>query len=454
MTAVLRDHVHERDVVAEVPFGRVGPLEAARLAEVLAVLARHGVLTVARTGGTFVLHPRRQPALALAVSLRRAFVELGPTFIKLGQIMASSPGLFPEVIATEMRRLLDDVPPEPSQRVVRIIERQLGAPLPRLFRDFDLRPIAAASIAQVHRARLHDGTEVAVKVRRPHLRGKVERDLRLLRALAGAFERASALGRAVNPTAIVEDLAVTMREELDLGREAADMAAFAANLRAGGRPSRIVVPDPIPGMVGERVLVMTFVDGVSVDDGDALRAAGHDLEGLLRTGIQAWIESAFVHGLFHGDMHAGNVFVTPSGEVAFLDFGIVGRLAPRTRDVLLELLPVMMLDQRDYAAVLRALAELGGVDRPLDLERAVADIEGLVAPLVERPIGEVVYAEVLDALLQVAGRHHIRLPRELVAIVKQLVYFERYAKDLAPDYVMYDDPAILEPLLLAMAAPR
>ena len=121
---------------------------------------------------------------------------------------------------------------------------------------------------------------------------------------------------------------MTMREELDLAREAADMATFAANLARGGQHPRLIVPRPIDGMVGERVLVMTFVDGVSVDDGDALRAAGHDLEDILRTGIRAWIEGAFVHGLFHGDMHAGNVFVTPRGEVAFLDFGIMGRLTP------------------------------------------------------------------------------------------------------------------------------
>jgi predicted unusual protein kinase regulating ubiquinone biosynthesis (AarF/ABC1/UbiB family) len=333
---------------------------------------------------------------------------------------------------------------------VRIIERQLGAPLGRLFADFDLEPIAAASIAQVHRARLFDGTEVAVKVRRPHLRGRVERDLKLLRAVAVALERAGTLGRAANPTAIVEDLAVTMREELDLSREAADMAAFSAHLSSTGRHPKLVVPEPIPGMVGERVLVMTFVHGVPVDDGDALRAAGHDLEELLRIGIRAWTDSAFVHGLFHGDMHAGNVFITPDGSVAFLDFGIMGRLTARTRDVLLRLLPVVMLDQRDYAALLGALADLGGVTRPLDLERAVADIETLVAPLVDRPLGEVVYGEVMDALLQVAGTHHIRLPRELVAIVKQLLYFERYAKDLAPGYEMYNDPAILEVVLAGL----
>ena len=444
MTAVMLDDLDGPDVVAQVPFGRLGPGEAARLGEILAVLARHGVVTVARSGGSFVLHPRRQPPRALAVALRRSFVELGPTFIKLGQLIASSPGLFPAVLSTEMRRLLDDVTPEPSARVVRIVERQLGAPLARLFSDFDRAPLAAASIAQVHRARLLDGTEVAVKVRRPRLRGRVERDLKLLRALAAALERTGALGRAVNPTAIVEDLAVTMREELDLSREAADMTTFADNLARGGRHPDVVVPRAVPGMVGERVLVMTFVHGVPVDDGDALRAAGFDLEALLRTGIRAWIESAFVHGLFHGDMHAGNVFVTPTGEVAFLDFGIVGRLTARTRDVLLRLVPVMMLDQRDFRVVLEALADLGGVGGPIDLDRAVSDVEELVVPLVERPLGEVVYSEVLDVLLQVASTHRIRLPRELVAVVKQLVYFERYAKDLAPGYEMYNDPAILE----------
>jgi predicted unusual protein kinase regulating ubiquinone biosynthesis (AarF/ABC1/UbiB family) len=450
MTAVLHD-----DGVgpgpARVPLARLGPAEAARLAEIVAVLARHGVLTVARTGGSFALHPRRQPPRALAVALRRSFVELGPTFIKLGQLVASSPGLFPGVLAAEMRRLLDDVPAEPSPRIVRIIERQLGAPLGRCFLSFDVEPIAAASIAQVHRARLFDGTEVAVKVRRPHLRGRVERDLKLLHLIAGGLGRVGALGRAANPSAIVDDLAVTMREELDLRREAEDMAAFAANLASTGGDDRVVVPAPINGMVGERVLVMTFVNGVCVDDGPALRAAGHDLEELVRIGARAWMEGAFVHGLFHGDMHAGNLVITPQGEVGFLDFGIMGRLTEPTRRVLLHLLPAMVLE-RDYATVLRALTELGGASGPIDLERAVADVEELVAPHVEKPLGEVAYGDVLDGLLRVATAHQIRLPRELVAVVKQLLYFERYVKELAPDYEMFNDPAILGPVLAGLAA--
>src|SRR5690606_34027229 len=199
-----------------------------RLAEILGVLARNGVITVARSGGHFVLHPRRQPPKAMAVALRRSFVELGPAFIKFGQLVASSPGLFPEVLAEECRSLLDDVPPEPARRIRRIVERQLGEPIDALFTEFDDEPLAAASIAQVHRARLRDGTDVVVKVRRPHLRDRIERDLRLLKVLASALSRVGTIGAAANPVAIVEDLRATMREELDFRREAVDMARFAA----------------------------------------------------------------------------------------------------------------------------------------------------------------------------------------------------------------------------------
>ncbi len=436
-----------RDVLA---LARLRPADAARLAEILAVLARHGVLTFARTGGTFALHPRRQPPKALAVALRRSFVELGPTFIKLGQLIASSPGLFPAVLAEELRSLLDDVPPEPTRRIRRIVERQLGGSIETLFATFDDEPLAAASIAQVHRARLHDGTDVAVKVRRPHLRDRIERDLRLLRVLATALSKVGALGEAANPVAIVEDLRTTMREELDFRREARDMVVFAANLRRQGDNTSIVVPEPIDGMVAERVLVMTFVEGTSVDDGAALRAAGHDLEGLVRQGARAWMESALLHGLFHGDVHAGNLFVTPTGQVAFLDFGIMGRLDDRTRLVLRRLLPAVMIE-RDYSAVMRAVADLGAVSGPVDVERAGADVAELIEPLVTKPLGELSYGAVLSHVVEVATRHKVRLPREMVAVVKQLLYFERYAKDLAPGYAMFADPAVLQHVLAADA---
>jgi predicted unusual protein kinase regulating ubiquinone biosynthesis (AarF/ABC1/UbiB family) len=450
MTALLADELLPEPArpAAVLRLGRVGPQDLGRLVEVTSVLARHGVVTVARTGGRFALHPRRQPPRALAVALRRSFTELGPTFIKLGQVVASSPGLFPAVLSEEMRRLLDDVPPEPTRQIRRTIARELGRPVSQLFAWFDDEPLAAASVAQVHRARLHDGTEVVVKVRRPHLRARVDRDLRLLRLAAGAVARMGALGEALNPVAIVDDLADSMHEELDFRREARDMAAFAEHLAAFGTNERVVVPTPIPAMVGERVLTMTYVEGTPVDHGDELRAAGHDLTELVRVGARAWIEGALVHGLFHGDIHAGNLFVTPEGKVAFLDFGIMGRLDDGTRDVLRRTLPAVMIEG-DHRSVMSAVAELGAVSGPVDLDRAADDVAELLGPIVGQSLGEVSYGEILTQVVKVATAHKVRLPREMVSVVKQLVYFERYAKDLAPDYRMFADPAVLQHLVEA-----
>jgi predicted unusual protein kinase regulating ubiquinone biosynthesis (AarF/ABC1/UbiB family) len=435
----------------ETGIGAVRPADVARLAEVVMALARNGVLTVTRSGGALVVRPHRQAPRALAIAVRRSFTDLGPTYVKFGQLIASTPGLFPAFLASELRRLLDSVSPEPVWKVRRVIERELGEPVEALFSSFDDAPLAAASIAQVHRAVLHDGTEVAVKVRRPNLRSRIEQDLRLLRLLAGVLGRAGALGETLNPTAIVDDLAATIRAELDFRREAAAMVEFAANLDGFGVNHRCAVPRPIDAMVGERVLVMTYVEGTPVDDGTALRAAGHDLEDLVRTGVRAWLEGALEHGLFHGDVHAGNLFVTPTGEVAFLDFGIMGRLDDRTRLVLRRALPAVLVDG-DFASVVRAVFDLGAATGPVDLDRATADVRDLLEPLATKPLAEISYGELLGHILAVATSYRVVLPRELVLVVKQLLYFERYAKELAPDYRLLADQRILEHLVGAPAS--
>jgi predicted unusual protein kinase regulating ubiquinone biosynthesis (AarF/ABC1/UbiB family) len=419
------------------------PTDATRLAEIALVLARKGVITVARRGGGLVLRPRRRAPRTLAIALRRSFVELGPTFVKLGQLIASSPGLFPEVLSNELRRLLDAVPPEPVERVKAVIERELEMPIEVLFRSFDDVPIAAASVAQVHRAVLHDGTEVAVKVRRPRLRARIERDLRLLRVIALAASRAGAIGESINPVAIVEDLAATIRRELDFRLEAGAMAQIRADLASSGQHTRIVIPEAIPGMVRERVLVMTYIAGTPVDDGAALRGAGYDLEALVRAAVRAWIEGALVHGRFHGDVHAGNLSITPEGDVAFLDFGITGELDERTRTVLRRSLPAVLIDG-DFGAVVRGLFELGAATRPVDFDGATEEVRRVLQPLAEQALGDISYGEVLAQVLRAATAHHVVMPRELVLITKQLLYFERYAKELTPGYRMLADPFIVE----------
>ena len=437
------------DAPTAVELGAIGqprPTDAARLVEIASVLARNGVITVARRSGRVVLRPRRQAPKTLAVALRRSFVELGPTFVKLGQLIASSPGLFPDVLANELRRLLDAVPAEPAAKVRDAIERELELPIEALFARFDDEPIAAASIAQVHRAVLHDGTEVAVKVRRPRLRARIERDLRLLRLVALAASRAGAVGESLNPVAIIEDLAATLRAELDFRLEADSMRTIGDELRRSGEHRRIVVPQPIDGMVAERVLVMTYVAGTPVDDGAALRAAGYDLEGIVRAAVRAWIESALVLGRFHGDVHAGNLFVTPEGEVAFVDFGITGTLDEATRQVLRRTLPAVLIDG-DFGAVLRGVFALGAATRPVDMDEAAADVRAVLLPLADKALGDISYGEVLAQVLRTATKYRVVLPRELVLITKQLLYFERYAKELAPGYRMLADPFIVERVL-------
>jgi predicted unusual protein kinase regulating ubiquinone biosynthesis (AarF/ABC1/UbiB family) len=436
------------EVDGAIDLGRLSPADAARLLEIVLVLARNGVLVVARRNRKLVLAPQRQAPRALAVALRRSFAQLGPTFIKFGQVVASSPGLFPRFLADEFRRLLDGVPPEPAHKIRRVIELELGAPVDELFSTFIDAPIAAASVAQVHRAVLRStGETVAVKVRRPHLRGKTERDLRLMRVLAGVLSRLGGALETLNPTAIIDDFASTLRVELDFRNEASAMVEVAGIFDG---QDRVVVPRPIDGMVSERVLVMSFVEGTPVDavDPDAV----DDLVGLVRAGVQAWVGSALGHGVFHGDVHAGNLFVTPDHKVAFLDFGIMGRLDDHARGVLRRALPAVLIEN-DFAAVTRAVFELGAATEPVDIDAATADVAELIGPVLARPLSELSYGELLTDVLTVAVRYHVRLPRELVLVIKQLLYFERYSKALAPDYPLLADPRILEHLVAPRTAP-
>ncbi len=431
---------------ATIDLRRIAPTDVARLVEILFTLARHGVLTVARRGPYLVMQPRDRAPRALAVALRHSFAHLGPTFVKLGQLIASSPGLFPDVFSEEFRKLLDRVPAEPTHRVKAIIHKELGKPVDELFASFGDKPIAAASIAQVHEAWLHDGTHVAVKIRRPNLSGRVERDLRLMRYLAGIIERSGTIGELSNPVAIVEDFGIALRSELDFHNEADAALEFEANLRSFGDNDRIVAPMPIAGLVARRVMVMTFIEGISVDDAERLVADDHDLEDLLRLGVRSWMEAALVHGFFHGDVHAGNLFVTPDSKVVYLDFGIMGRLDAQPRAALRAALPAVLVE-RDYTKAVQAMFSLGATTKPVDIASAAEDVRDLVEPLLDKPLGDISYAEVFSQVLRVATRHHVRLPRELVLVVKQLLYFERYSKELAPDYQILGDRRILRYLL-------
>ena len=409
-----------------------------RLGRIGLSLTRNGELSTARLGPFLVLRPREQGLVALARALRKSFVELGPTFVKLGQLIASSPGIFPPVFSEEFRRLLDDVPPEKPATVRRIVEAGLGAPVQTLFRCFDERPRAAASIAQVHRAELRDGRVVAVKVRRPGLSTRVERDLRLLKLFALPLERAGSLGRTISPVAIAEDFATRLRVEMDLRIEAARMAEFGRNLHIGGGNPRIHVPEAIDGMVAESVLVMSFIDGDPIDT--AARRLGS--EAVFDVGLEAmraWLESALRHGLFHGDVHAANIFYTASGDIALLDFGIMGELDPTWREVFRDMQRTAMIDG-DYSRIIRNWKKVGVMPADIGDDHEIGlVVKATMDPLLDRAIGEISIGELMRENIRLARQFGATAPRELVLISKQLLYFERYGKELAPTYNLARD---------------
>jgi ubiquinone biosynthesis protein len=408
-----------------------------------------GVIRAATTAATLVRHvapaaARRRDArgAAIAVALRKAFGELGPTYVKLGQLVASSPGLFPDVLADEFRSLLDEVPPISAADVTAVITEELGAHPDEVFETFDWTPLASASIAQVHAATLPGGDDVVVKVQRPGIRRQIDADLRILRVLARVVERLSSTGRMANPIAVVEDFAITIREELSFVVEARSMERFADVIGRSPANKGVRVPSVRWPYTTPRVLTMERIHGYKVDDLAQLGATGWDLAGALKRGVRAWMEAALDHGFFHGDVHAGNLMLDLDGNTVFLDFGIMGRLDDKTRNIIRLGLPALLVE-RDFKAVATAIYEMGAVLKPADLEQSSADIAEIVGPILDKPLSEISYGQVLVDIVRIGTRYEVRLPRELVLVAKQLLYFERYAKLMAPDWSILDDPDLI-----------
>ena len=410
--------------------------EFLRLQKITFVLLRHVA--------PGLLRKRDRTPERLAPRLYKVVTSLGPPFVKLSQVVSSSPGLFPAPISHKLRDLLDAAPPESWDDIRRTIEEGLGGPVESFFATIDPEPLAAASIAPVHAATLADGTRVVVKVRRPGVEKRFLRDLRLLRVTARLAQRFSKSARVINPVAIVDDVVTTLGRELDFDLEADSMERFEANLRSYGSNDTIRVPAVHRELCGHGVLTMERIDGVKVDDLPGLQRTGFDLFNLLRAGVRAWIEAACEHGFFHGDVHAGNLMVDEQGKVVFLDFGIMGQLDDVTRQLVRRGV-VALIHGRDFAEVTRCLAELGAhLGHRTDEARAAAAIQRLVEPWLTKPISEIDYQEIFAQAVRMAAPKGVQLPRSLVLLGKQVLYFERYAVLVAPDYDILSDTWLIE----------
>lgn len=384
---------------------------------------------------------------ALADELRHGFEHLGPTYTKLGQMVASTPGVFPEFLVDGMQGCLDEVRPLRLDTVLGVVESELGAPASELFAHFDPEPLASASIGQVHVARTVDGTEVVVKVQRPGISDRIHTDLRLMARAAAFAERLSRHARLMQPEATVADFAQTLRGELSFMIEARAMEDVAASLGDFAEADRVRIPSVHWRWTTPRVLTMDRVQGCRLDDLAALDAGGFDGAALLKVGVRAWLHSALVHGVFHGDMHAGNLWVDDEGRLTFLDFGICGRLTADARQNLFTALPALLA--RDFTALAEALFVPLDGDGDVDVPAVVADLEATLTPVLDAPLGQISYAQAFVEVVRVGLRHGVLLPNDLILVFKQFFYVERFTQLLAPEWQPLNDPDLLAQILAA-----
>jgi predicted unusual protein kinase regulating ubiquinone biosynthesis (AarF/ABC1/UbiB family) len=334
--------------------------------------------------------------------------------------------------------MLDDVPPFSPARAREIVEEDLGASADDVFASFDPAPLSAASIAQVHGCVLADGRQAVLKVQRPNIARRMNRDLRIMYRFARLIDRTER-GHLVNAPGTIEELHQVTNEELNFALEAHRQTGFRQHIHHFGDNKWITAPEVYWELCGPRVICMERLHGSPMDDFAELRRRGIDGELVLRRGVKVWLEAALVHGPFHGDVHAGNLWVLDDGRAAYLDFGIMGELPPAHREAVRDAQYTTMIDG-DYTRIVRAWQRVGILDPDIGpVEEVATRLAVVVEPMLDLKLGEVSLSEVLRQQLELQQEYGARAVRELVLVTKQLMYFERYAKELAPAYHMARD---------------
>ncbi len=431
-----------------------------RYREIARVFIRHGFGELVNTLELlpYLSLPRRlmrgdRPATAppgMPQRLRMAMEELGPTFVKLGQVLSTRPDLLPTAYIEELARLRDSVPPAPWEQVRPQLESELGKPLAEIFIHFDPRPIAAASLAQVHAATLPGGERVVVKVQRPNISTQIETDLEILFDLARLVQERTSLGEIYDLTGIIEEFSSTLRAELDFYREGRNAERFRENF---ADERFLYIPKIYWDFTTRRLLVLERISGIKLDDIPALEAAGYDRYRIALHAARMIVKEVLEDGFFHADPHPGNFVVMPGEVIGAMDFGMVGHLTRRVRSQLVRLYIVAV--QMDEEGIVDQLVRLGVAGGRLDRAGLQRDIARLLRKYHGMPLGSIRAREVIEDVMPIAFRHHLRLPSDLWLLGKTLAMMEGVGLKLAPEFDIF---AVSEPyvrrFMWQMLSPR
>ncbi len=381
----------------------------------------------------FYLAPRRRDSSApLGERIRLALEELGPIFVKFGQAISTRRDLLPPDIADELAKLQDAVPPFPAEQAIEIINGAYGEPVEAVFERFDAEPLAAASIAQVHTAKLKAGTEVIVKVLRPGVLEQIERDLDVLRTLAGLADRYWEHGKRLRPLEVVDEYEHTILDELDLMREAANTAQLKRNFQGS---DMLYVPEIYWDYCRPEVMVQERIYGTPISDMKALREAGANIQLLAENGVEIFFTQVFRHNFFHADMHPGNIFVILTDperpKYAAVDFGIVGTLSPEDQRYLAE--NFLAFFDRNYHRIAKLHIDSGWVPAGTRVDQLETAVRTVCEPIFNKPLAEISFAQVLMRLFRVAQRFDVEVQPQMILLHKTLFNIEGLGRQLYPE---------------------
>jgi predicted unusual protein kinase regulating ubiquinone biosynthesis (AarF/ABC1/UbiB family) len=409
-----------------------------------------GVLRIMQTGGVLAstgiswMLGDRPPTPRL---LRLTFERLGATYVKLGQFIASSPSLFPEAYVTEFQHCLDKTEPLSYAVMLEVLETELKRPLDQIFAEIEETPLASASIAQVHAAKLVSGERVVIKIQKPGVEKTLLTDLNFLYFAALVFERVFPKLKFASLSAIVEEIQGCMMEEVDFYKEAANIAQFNEFLQRTGN-TMAIAPRVYEEASSLRVLTMERFYGVPLTDLETIQKYTRDPAGTLVGAMNTWFASLMFCESFHADLHAGNLMVLTDGRIGFIDFGIVGRIAPETWSATTAF--VESLSEGDFEKMATSMAQIGMTKTKVDTVQLTKDLESMYTAFTQVDPEHVLNGAINDGeinrmmldIVAVGERHGIRFPRAFALLLKQILYFDRYVKILAPDMNLFDDERI------------